>query len=217
MAAEHTRQANRAQIWSLSFSAGKAAEPAALSAAIGCSICGSLLTGGGAGAATTGCGSGALSRRVPVPATQAITTATTIPMSHATLRRAALSTSSSHILRHFGSRHEPIIYSLSCIQPFGGAVAAARAVGAHTAGLRIADCTQCEFSACGAPRDAAAVFQSRHARGLPPRVARWSHARSMAPRPRRARPGRRSGAASRVIAAPTGFGQDTRRIPRGDR
>src|SRR3989440_12692148 len=88
---------------SLSFSAGKAAAPAALSAAIGCAICGSVLTDGGAAGATTGvaaAGRGRDAYQYQPP--RAITAATTIPMSHAILRRAALSTSSSHILRHLG-------------------------------------------------------------------------------------------------------------------
>src|ERR1700730_4948731 len=86
---------------SLSLSAGKAAEAAALSAAIGCWICGSVLTGGGAAAGTTGVAAAGCCRDAyQYQPAKAIAAATTIPMSHATLRRAALSRSSSHILRH---------------------------------------------------------------------------------------------------------------------
>src|SRR5260370_19463697 len=85
--------------WSLSFSAGKAAEAAALSAAIGCEICGSGLTGAGAAAGTTGVAAAGRGRDpYQYQPAKAIAAATTIPMSHATLRRAALSRSSSHIL-----------------------------------------------------------------------------------------------------------------------
>jgi len=66
------RRANRARSGSLVVQRRQGRQrPAALSAAIGCSICGSVLTGGGAGAATTGvAAAGRCPRCIPVPATQ---------------------------------------------------------------------------------------------------------------------------------------------------
>src|SRR2546421_6933953 len=134
---------------SLSFSAGKAAEPAALSAVIGCAICGSVLTGGGAAGATTGiAGAGRCRDAYQYQPAKAIRAATTIPMSQATLRRAALSTSSSHILRYLRLKGRVDHFTpLSCTRPFRAAGPAARTARPHTAGRCITDCTWGEFRA----------------------------------------------------------------------
>src|SRR5712671_6929501 len=197
-------------IWSLSFSAGKAAEPAALSAAIGCSICGSLLTGGGAGAATTGVAAAGRCRDAyQYQPAKAITAATTIPMSHATLRRAALSTSSSHILRHLrlkarGDHFTP----LSCIQPLPGALwPAARAAGAYSRPAH-RSLYACEFSAAELLVRLQLCFNRAMSAAFHPAVARWFARTFDAPTPAQSAAWPAIAAQRHVlIAAPTGSGK----------